>query len=140
MRVVIDTNVFVSSFFGGHPGEIIKLWRDQKLILCLSKDILKEYVDVLRRIGLGREEELEELILLFRRGHNLVFSAKTLRIRAVKGDPADDKFIECAVKLKAEAVITGDAAMLALREYQGIRIFNPKEFLQTFANSLDSAS
>ncbi|MEW6201083.1 MAG: putative toxin-antitoxin system toxin component, PIN family, partial [bacterium] len=42
MKVVIDTNVFVSSFFGGNPRRIIDLWSKGKITLCLSKDILDE--------------------------------------------------------------------------------------------------
>ena len=52
MRVVIDTNVFISSFFGGNPRKIIDLWRKEKITLCLSGDILEEYTKVLKRIGL----------------------------------------------------------------------------------------
>lgn len=37
MRVVIDTNVLVSSFFGGAPGEVLSLWRDGRITLCLSQ-------------------------------------------------------------------------------------------------------
>jgi predicted nucleic acid-binding protein len=40
MKVVIDTNVLVSSFFGGKPLEVINLWKNGKITLCLSKDIL----------------------------------------------------------------------------------------------------
>ncbi len=55
MKVVIDTNIFVSSFFGGNPRKIIDLWKKGNISLCLSKDILDEYVDVLQRVGLKDE-------------------------------------------------------------------------------------
>ncbi len=132
MKVVIDTNVFVSSFFGGNPRRIIDLWKKGKIILCLSKDILDEYVDVLHRIGLKEEEEMEELLSLFAKGFNILFSSKTPKIRAVKNDPADDKFIACAVGLKAEVIITGDRAVKALGEYMGIKILSPQHFLANF--------
>ncbi|MCJ7495235.1 MAG: putative toxin-antitoxin system toxin component, PIN family [Deltaproteobacteria bacterium] len=130
MKVVIDTNVFVSSFFGGNPRKIIDFWKKGKIILCLSKDILDEYVDVLHRVGLKEEEEIEELLSLFAKGFNILFSTKTPKIRAVKDDPADDKFIECAVGLKAEVIITGDRAVKALGEYMGIKILSPQQFLE----------
>ena len=132
MKVVIDTNVFVSSFFGGNPRKIIDLWRDEKIILCLSKDILDEYIDVLQRIGLKNEEEIKELLSLFAKGFNILFTTKTPKIRAVKDDPDDDKFIECAVALKAEVIITGDKAIQALREYMGIKILTPQQFLKSY--------
>jgi putative PIN family toxin of toxin-antitoxin system len=130
MKVVIDTNVFVSSFFGGNPRKIIDFWKKGEIILCLSKDILDEYVDVLHRVGLKEEEEIEELLSLFAKGFNILFSTKTPKIRAVKDDPADDKFIECAVGLKAEVIITGDRAVKALGEYMGIKILSPQQFLE----------
>lgn len=132
MKVVIDTNVFVSSFFGGNPKKIIDLWRKEKITLCLSKDILDEYVEVLRRIGLEDEEELSELLNLFSKGFNIAFTAKTPEINLVEDDPDDDKFIECAVALKAKAVITGDKALGAVKEYMGIKILTPAQFLRSF--------
>lgn len=132
MRVVIDTNIFVSSFFGGNPRRIIDLWKDGRITLCLSKDILDEYVAVLQRIGLRGEGEIKELLTLFAKGFNILFTAKTPKLRAVKGDPEDDKFIACAVALRAEVIITGDKAMETMKEYMGIKILTPRQFLETY--------
>ena len=132
MRVVIDTNVFVSSFFGGNPRKIIDLWKKGKISLCISKNILDEYIEVLQRIGLGDGREIEELLSLFAKGINIIFTTKTPKIKAVKVDPDDDKFIECAVALKAEAIITGNKALKAINEYMGIKILTPQQFLKDF--------
>lgn len=130
MKVVIDTNIFVSSFFGGNPRKIVDLWRKEKLTLCLSKDILDEYIEVLRRIGLEDEDELEELLSLFSKGFNIVFTTKTPKITLVDEDPDDDKFIECAVALKADVIITGDKALEAIKEHMKIKILTPVKFLK----------
>jgi putative PIN family toxin of toxin-antitoxin system len=130
MKVVIDTNVFVSSFFEGNPRKIIDLWKKGDMSLCLSKDILDEYIEVLRRIGLKDENEIEELLSLFAKGYNILFTTKTPNIRVVKDDPDDDKFIECALAVKAEVIITGDRAIEALGDYMGIKILTPQEFLK----------
>ena len=132
MKVVIDTNIFVSSFFGGNPRKIIDLWKKGEITLCLSKDILDEYVEVLQRIGLQDEGELEELFSLFAKGFNILFITKTPKIKAVKDDPDDDKFIECAVALKAEVILTGDRAIEVMREYMGIKILTPQQFLENY--------
>lgn len=132
MKVVIDTNVFVSSFFGGNPRKIIDLWKKGKISLCVSKNILDEYIEVLQRIGLGDGREIEELLSLFAKGFNILFTTKTPKIKAVRDDPDDDKFIECAVGLKAEVIITGDKALKAMNEYMGIKILNPQEFLKAY--------
>ena len=132
MKVVIDTNIFVSSFFGGNPKKIIDLWKNEQITLCLSHAVLDEYIDVLRRIGMKDEQELEELLSLFSKGFNLLFTIKTPQIKIVKSDPSDDKFIECAVALKADIIITGDRKVLAIKEYMGIRILTPQQFLEDY--------
>lgn len=132
MNVVIDTNVFVSSFFGGNPRRIIDLWKDGKVRLCLSKAILDEYVEVLQRMGLKDQQELSELLSLFAKGYNLTFIAKPSHIRAVQADPDDDKFVECAVASQAEAIVTGDKALKAIEEYMGTKMLTPQEFLRFY--------
>jgi len=131
MKAVIDTNVFVSSFFGGNPRKIIDLWKTGELTLCLSAPIVEEYTAVLRRLGFKAEDELGELLDLFARGTFLLFAAKTPKLSIVQADPADNKFIECAVALKADVIITGDRALRQIGSYMGIRIANPQEFLKS---------
>ena len=130
MKVVIDTNVFVSSFFGENPRKIIDLWKKEQITLCLSKDVLDEYIDVLQRVGLKDENEIDELLSLFAKGFNILFTTKTPKISTVKDDPDDDKFIECAVALKADVVIMGDKALEKIKESLGIKIFTPEQFLK----------
>jgi hypothetical protein len=132
IRVVVDTNVFISSFFGGNPRKIINLWKSGEITLCLSKPIFDEYIEVLRRLELQDEKELEELLGLFANGFHLVYTAKTPELLVVEEDPDDDKFIECAVALKAKFVITGDSAVKKIQDYMNIKIVSPKEFLSSF--------
>jgi len=129
---VVDTNVFISSFFGGNPRKIIKLWKFGEITLCLSRPIVDEYIEVLRRLELQDEKELEELLGLFAHGFHLVYTAKTPELHVVEEDPDDDKFIECAVALKAKFVITGDSAVKKIQDYMNIKIVSPREFLSSF--------
>ena len=131
MKAVIDTNVFVSSFFGGNPRRIIDLWKAGELTLCLSAPIVEEYTAVLRRLGLKDEDELGELLDLFARGTFILFAARTPKLSIVQADPGDNKFIECAVAIKADVIITGDRALRQIGSYMGIRIVNPQEFLKS---------
>jgi putative PIN family toxin of toxin-antitoxin system len=129
MRVVLDTNVFISSFFGGNPRAIIDLWKDGSLTLCLSQEILDEYIEVLRRLGFDNTQEMEELLKLFATGFHIVFTTRTPEVH-VAADPDDDKFIACALALKAQYVVSGDKALIDVRRYQGINIVTPREFLE----------
>ncbi|MCX6564996.1 MAG: putative toxin-antitoxin system toxin component, PIN family [Candidatus Aminicenantes bacterium] len=132
MKVVADTNVFVSSFFGGNPRKIIELWKSGSLSLCLSPEILEEYFKVLRRMGLEDESDFKELLDLFSKAPNVLFAAKTSEVHAVPGDPDDDKFIACAIALGADVIITGDKALESVRSYNNIRIMTPARLLGEF--------
>jgi uncharacterized protein len=127
-RVVVDTNVFVSSFFGGSPRAIIDCWRRGEITLCISRDLVDEYVEVLTRLGLPLDH-LHELLDLLASGYNLVFTAKTDALQVVKSDPADNMLFECAVALEAEFIVTGDKAVRQVGRYMNIKVVTPAEFL-----------
>ncbi len=129
-KVVIDTNVFVSSFFGGIPRKIIDLWKNGKITLCLSQAIIEEYIDVLIRLGIDNSDsEINELIKLFAENYFSIFTAKTPKISVVKDDPDDNKFIECAVALDCKIIISGDNHLRSLKKYIDIKILSPREFI-----------
>jgi putative PIN family toxin of toxin-antitoxin system len=130
MKAVVDTNVFISSFFGGNPRKVIDHWKSGEITLCLSAAIVDEYAAILKRLGLEGETEFGELLDLFARGFHILFAAEIPVLKVVLADPSDDKFIECAVALKAEAIITGDKALKDIGRYMGIKIFSPREFLK----------
>lgn len=132
MRVVVDTNVFISSFLNteGNPRKVIDLWRFEKITLCLSKPILAEYFEVLGRFGMSEEPESAELVQLLQKRYNQFFLAAVPTISAISEDPADNKFIECAVAADAKCIISGDRHLLNLKLFKGIRILSPKEFLK----------
>jgi len=127
-KVVIDTNVFVSSFFGGIPRKIIDLWKNGKITLCLSQAIIEEYIDVLIRLGIDNSE-INDLIKLFAENYFSIFTAKTPKISVVKDDPDDNKFIECAVALDCKIIISDDKHLRSLKKYIDIKILSPREFI-----------
>jgi len=52
-----------------------------------------------------------------------------LRIGEVCRDPDDDNILAAAVSGKCDCIITGDKDLLVLKEYEGIDIFSPRDFL-----------
>ena len=129
IKVVIDTNVFVSSFFGGLPRKIIDLWKTGEVILCLSQPIIEEYITVLLRLIPEGKSEIGKLARLFAEGYNSEFTAKTPKINVVKEDKSDNKFIECAVALDCEFIVSGDKHLKQIKKYVNIKIFSPRDFL-----------
>ena len=132
IRVVIDTNVFVSSFFGGIPRKIIDLWKNGDIVLCLSQDITEEYLAVLVRLGLDNEQEISDLTRLFAEGYNSIFTAKTLKLEVVKEDAEDNKFLECAVALNSKIIVSGDKHLKNIKRYIDIDIMTPREFIDFY--------
>ncbi|MBT4969743.1 MAG: putative toxin-antitoxin system toxin component, PIN family [Bacteroidetes bacterium] len=130
LKVVVDTNVFISSFFGGIPRQIINCWKKGKITLCFSQEIIEEYVEVLNRLGLKDKNEIQNLTKLFAEGYNSIFTAKTPHLEIVEGDPDDNKFIECAVALDSKIIISGDKHLLVIKRYIDIDIISPKEFIK----------
>ena len=132
MKVVLDTNVFVSSFFGGVPRQIIDLWKEGRITLCLSQPIVEEYLLVLNRLGLDDQSEIDALTGLFAESYHAVFTANTPDLHIVVDDPDDDKFLECAVALDCKLIVSGDKHLKDIKKYIDIRILSPRDFLDGF--------
>ena len=128
-KVVIDTNIFISSFFGGLPRKVIDEWKNGKIQLCLSQEIIEEYLEVLNRLGLRDILEIKKLTKLFAEGYNSIYTSKTPDINIVDDDPDDNKFIECAVALDCKIIISGDKHLRKIKKYVDIEMLSPKEFL-----------
>ena len=129
MRVVIDTNVFVSASFGGIPREVIGYIDRAECTLCVSQPIVEEYLNVLNRNGSNRV--FLEKVIFYCTEADTVSDANLLpTLHVVEKDPSDNKFIECAVVLQAEYIVTGDHALLEIAEYEGIQIVTPREFVE----------
>ena len=130
MKIVLDTNVFVSGvFFTGPPYQILQAWRDGQLQIILSRDILAEY----QRVGERLAEQfphvrLAPLIELVAVKGRMV---RALRLPApVCDDPDDDKFLACALAGRCKVVVSGDKHLLKVSGYRGIRVVRPKEFVE----------
>ena len=130
IRATVDTNVAASAALkGGNPGEVMQMWKDGGLVLCVSRPVMAEY----RRIILVRHQRLAVFADIERRVHSRVhceMAEHTPSLRVVS-DPKDDMFVECAVALRAEFIVSGDKALLRLGRYGGVVILSPADFLKT---------
>lgn len=129
MRVVFDTNIFISALvIPGSQAEkaILKILED-KDILLLSKPIIDEVLSVLSvKFSRDREAISRVAVYLSELGQNIDTKKK---VNILKDEP-DNRIIECAVSGKADAIVTGDKEMLSLKEYQGIKIITLKQYLE----------
>ncbi len=136
MKVVIDTNVLVSSFFGGKPRQIMDHWKAGRFTLCLSEALLEEYLRVLGRMGLTDEPEIKELLGLLSQSPQVLYKRHVRLARYVPEDPDDDKVVACALALGATRVVTGDKALLNLRHVQDAAFVTPAQFLVSLQKTL----
>jgi len=60
-----------------------------------------------------------------------VLTPGELAVEAVADDPADDLVLACALEGNADFIISGDKHLLNLRNYQGIQMVTPAEFLES---------
>ena len=132
MRIVLDTNVFVSGiFFSGPPSRILEAWRDDNVQMAISPDIFHEY----QRIGseLSKQFPIVDLnsILGLVIIHAVMFPSPKLP-EPVCEDPDDDKFIACAITSKSNVIVSGDKHLLKVSGFRGINILKPREFVDIF--------
>ena len=134
MRVVVDTNVFVSAvFFGGVPGEVLNMWRNGSIDLLLSPEILAEYEDIVCRFHARYPNVDPEPVvsLVVRRA---VFVQAGPLPRSVSVDQDDDKFLAAAVAGKAEIVISGDKHLLHVSGYRGVEVITAAQFVERYGS------
>jgi len=128
-RVVIDTNVMVSSYLGGGLETIIVAWTAGKFTLIVSNQVVSEYLEVLSRPRFKiAHDELNDFAALILSKAEFVLPEES--IHAVEADPSDNKFIEAAVAGQADFIVNGDKHLLDLKEYKGISIITPRAFLE----------
>ena len=132
MKVVLDTNVFVSAvFFGGVPGRILTAWHNGEIQLRLSPEILEEYVEVLRRLEKQYHPIEAEPVIELLLANSEIIQVPPLQT-PVSSDPDDDKFIACALASKFKILVSGDKHLLAVKGYQGLEILKPSEFVKEY--------
>ncbi|WP_406677985.1 putative toxin-antitoxin system toxin component, PIN family [Moorella sp. ACPs] len=129
IKVVCDTNVYISAFlFGGKPEEIIAMARNNEIELLISEYILAEVSGVLKRKFGWTDEQISLTLEELRTITRLVTPGT--RLEVIHEDEADNRFLECAMAGEAKYIITGDSRHLRpLKEYRGICILSPAEFL-----------
>ena len=136
MRVVADTNVIISMLFWGKSLErFLILVNTRQIILCFSPQTIDELLRVIRYAHIQKQAEklqvpIEASLDKLLAASSIVYP--TEHIKRITADPSDNRFLECAVAAKAEVLVSGDKHLLTLKEFAGIPILAPAQFLKTF--------
>lgn len=134
MKVTLDTNVLVSgTFWSGDSFKVLDAIDKKKLSCNLSKEILEEYYDVIKREEIV--EKIRDKALIISEVSRKVIENATIvdpkeAVDVVKEDPDDNKILACALEGNSEYLITNDNHLLKLKIFKGIKIITPTEFVK----------
>lgn len=142
LRVVLDTNVFVSSLLSrnGAPSKVVDEWRAGKYLLVTAPSIISEIRRVLTTPRIKKkyritEQEIEQLIDLLKKEAVIIPGSPSVK-GVIPRDPEDDKFVACAIEAGADFIVSGDRHLLDLGEHRGIPIITVQEFMKKLPASV----
>jgi putative PIN family toxin of toxin-antitoxin system len=132
VKIVLDTNVFISAiFFSGPPAKILQAWKDGKIQIVLTRDILKEYRRVAEELS-GKFPKVDtRRILELMSNYGELVETQGISV-AVCEDQDDDKFLECAIATGSKLIVSGDKHLLNVSGYEGISVLKPREFVDIY--------
>ncbi|MBI5964417.1 MAG: putative toxin-antitoxin system toxin component, PIN family [Chloroflexi bacterium] len=128
MRVVLDTNIFISAILGGRLGVIIDEWRAGKFKLIITEEIAREYLDVINRPKF-KIPQIEILTTTEYLLQNAEFVTPVEEILVIVADATDNKFLEAADAGNVNFIVSGDHHVLELGSFREIPILTAKEFI-----------
>ena len=138
IKAVFDTNILVSAtFWTGSSFKLVELADVKKIISILSSELILEYQRIINSDEIIEKVEHKKLILseVVRRViEQSILVEPNFKLEVVRDDPNDNKVLECAKAGKVDFVVTNDNHLLKLKEFEGIRIVTPQEFLELFSN------
>lgn len=120
MRIVIDTNIWVSGLLKPHSsaGQVIEAWKNGHYHLIISKPILDEIRTVLAYPKINKrlkwdEEKIDHFILTL----EFLSDCITLEypLTSVKRDAKDDIILSTFLQGKANYLVTGDEDLLSMK-------------------------
>lgn len=131
MKVVFDTNVYVSAFLiqGSLAEEAFLYAQRRQATLFTSIPILTETAGVFRTKFQQGEEDVASALRLI--GRAAIIVKPSVKITVLEDIP-DNRILECAVEANADLIVTGDHHLLRLKTYQDVAIVRVTDFLRLF--------
>jgi putative PIN family toxin of toxin-antitoxin system len=135
LRAVIDSNLFISGLFAKDSlsAQLQDLWINQDFELVTSVEVIKEISRVLsypriQKRFKPKEENIRRFFrLIFRKA---VISKDIYQTDKVVSDPADNKFLACALEKEADYIVSRDPHLRNLKHYHGIQIVDTTTFIK----------
>jgi putative PIN family toxin of toxin-antitoxin system len=131
-KVTLDVNTLVSGFLkgGGPPSTIIDLWRAGRLQVCLSTHIIETVQRIWERpYFVTHSDRIDRALAIDLMDEQTEPFTPDPTVTGVADDEEDDRVLGTAVAAGADYLVTGDAGLLRIGEYRGVRIVTAREFL-----------
>jgi putative PIN family toxin of toxin-antitoxin system len=134
--VVVDSGVWISALqFEGTPLLVIERILGRHILAFCDPIALEIRTGLTGKFGWTHEEVDEAFRFYFSRA----IEAEVLGdVHGICRDPKDDMVLECAARSHADVIVSGDKDLLAVGEYEGIRIVTPRAFLDGIAGTIQS--
>ncbi len=134
MKVVLDTNVLISSLIKtGKPRVLLyRLVKDKQLIL--SKAIIEEFLEITEDPKAVRYVSEQDVTLFLNALKRSEIVQVISHFKVITEDPDDDIIIRTAYDSKTDYIVSGDKHLLALKDFKGIRILTVDEMLNVLNN------
>jgi len=134
VRVVFDTNIYVSAFgiSGGNAEEAYLHAVGGSFELVTSSAILTETANVFRTKFNWSDEKVGKLLGTLSQMATVVKTQPSLHVLT---DESDNRILECAIEADANLIVTGDRHLLDLKRYQTITIVKLSDFLRLIRNA-----
>jgi putative PIN family toxin of toxin-antitoxin system len=133
-RVVFDTNIWISGLiWRGNPYCCLQLAYAGLVQPAICSSMLAELCEKLRSKFGFNENRIQRVVYDVRRVSTEVAIKGDLSV--VTADPADDKFVECAIVGEAPFIVSHDKHLLTLGTYRQVRVLSAEDYLALFASS-----
>lgn len=129
-KLILDTNVVISSLIQKNfPYLILEYCLDGNAIICLSKPILQEYLEVLRRPKFSRFPDFlsNAEFLLIRLQEYSEFYEPSKKIDLIADEP-DNRLLELARQCKADFIVTGNTNDFKMSFFEQTKIVTPRAY------------
>ena len=130
MKIVLDTNCLLMAI--SDRSRYYKIWREfleGGYSLCITNEILEEYVEVVGRNISERAAEAVVYLMLTR--PNVEFYDPHFRFQLIEPDPDDNKFVDCAIAASAKYLVSEDHHFNKLKDiaFPHVDVITIEQFL-----------
>ncbi|MEO6001187.1 MAG: putative toxin-antitoxin system toxin component, PIN family [Chitinophagaceae bacterium] len=129
-KVILDTNIIVSGLIQkSFPYLILNLYFEREIELCLSENLMNEYIEVLNRDKFSQFQDFRakaDTVISDINSTASYYSPKK-KVKKIR-DPDDNMLLELAWECKADFLVTGNTNDFTIKKYKRTKIVTPREY------------